>query len=89
MVVIVVLVNIVWIERSADDSMLVLGRPGIHVDVESGSRHFMAHRVFNAHRESVGILKRRLRIGGDVHDGDQLAPYPANPHIVNFENACD
>jgi len=89
MVVIVVPVVIVWIEWRADNSVLVLGCPGIHVDVESGSWHFMAHRVFNPHRQGVGILKRRLRIGGDMHDGDQLAPYPANPHIVNFENACD
>ena len=89
MVVIGVLVIIVWIVWSADNSVLVLGGAGIHVDVESGSRHFVAHRVFNAHGECVGILKRRFGIGGDVHNGDQLAPYPANPHIVNFENACD
>src|SRR6266581_7724521 len=89
MVVIVVLVNNVWIGWSADNSMLVLDRPGVHVDVESGGGHIVAHRIFNAHGESMGILKRRFRIGGDVHDGDQLAPYPAHPHIVNFEHACD
>src|SRR5882762_5018152 len=71
MVVIVVLVFIVWIVWSTDNSVLVFGRPRIHVDIESGRRHFVAHRVFNLHRESVGILKRRLRIGGDMHDGDQ------------------
>ncbi len=89
MVMIVFLVNIVWIGWSADHSMLVLGRPRVHVNVESGGGHLVAHRVFNAHGESMGILERRVRIGRDVHNGDQLAPYPANPHIVNSENACD
>ena len=84
--VVIVVFFIVW---RADHGMLVLGGPRVHVDVEPGGGHFVAHRVFDAHRQGVGILERRLRIGGDMHDGDQLAPYPANPHIVNFENAWD
>ncbi len=88
-IVVRILVVVCLIERSADHSMLVFGRPRVHVDVESGGRHLVAHRVFHAHGERMSIFKRRLGITGDVHHGDQLTPNPAHSHIVNFENSAD
>lgn len=58
MAMVMVVVVIFFIVRRADHGMLVLGGPRVHVNVESGGGHFVAHRVFNAHGESVGILER-------------------------------
>ena len=87
--VVMVVCVVFLIERSADYSMLVLGRPGVHVDVESGGRHLVANRVLNPHGEGMCIFECRLRIAGDMHHSDQLAPNPADPHIVNLEDAID
>jgi hypothetical protein len=87
--VIAVTVVVFRIEGSAHYCVVVFGRPGVHVDVESSGRHLVANRVLNPHREGMGIFECRLRIAGDMHHSDQLAPNPADPHIVNFEDAIN
>ena len=47
MVVLMVVVIVFRIEWSAHHRVVVFGRPGVHVDVESGGRHVVANRVFN------------------------------------------
>ena len=89
-VVMVIVVTVaLFIERGTDYRVLVFGRARVHVDVESGGRHLVANRVLNPHGEGMCIFECRLRIAGDMHHSDQLAPNPADPHIVNFEDAAD
>ena len=57
-VVVVVVMNTFLIDRGADQSVLVLGGPRVHVDLESSRRHLVADRVFNTHGEAVRILQR-------------------------------
>ena len=56
-VVLVVMITLLT-DRGADQSVLMLGRPRVHMDLESGRRHLLADSVFNAHSEGMRILQR-------------------------------
>ena len=58
-VVLLIMITILFlIVRGADQSVLMLGRPRVHMDLESGRRHLLADSVFNAHSEGMRILQR-------------------------------
>ena len=79
----------VFIGRATNLSVFVLGGSRIHVDVETGRRNLVANRVLNPHGKRVSIFEGRFGIGGDMHHRDQLAPNPADAHVVNGEDATD
>ena len=56
--VMVVFVFAFLTDWGADQSVLMLDGPRVHVDLESGRRHFVANSVFNAHGEGMRILQR-------------------------------